>query len=63
MEISLEQLRAIYATVSAYTELSYLSIGDNIDMRDELKFYATKLKQYGLSQNDISSLKERAFLE
>jgi len=63
VEISLEQLRAIYATVSAYTELSYLSIGDNIDMRDELKFYATKLKQYGLSQNDISSLKERAFLE
>lgn len=61
--LSLERLHQIYATMSAYTELHYLSIDDEaIDLKDELKIYADRLKQFGLTQKDILSLKNNAFL-
>lgn len=63
-EMSLETLHKIYATMSAYIELHYISIDDSdIDLKDELRLYADKLKQFWLSQKDISSLKHNAFLE
>lgn len=62
-EISLERLHQIYATMSAYIELHYLSIDDDeIDLKDELTMYADRLKQFGLNQKDIVSLKHNAFL-
>lgn len=62
-EISLEKLQNIYANISAYTELSYVSIDGDVDLRDELKIYSDRLKQLWLSQTDISSLKYRGYLE
>jgi hypothetical protein len=49
--------------MSAYIELHYLSIDDDeIDLKDELTMYADRLKQFGLNQKDIVSLKHNAFL-
>lgn len=61
--LSLDRLNEIYATMSAYIELTYINIDGDIDLRDELKIYTNKLKQFWLSQIDISSLKQRAFIE
>ncbi len=62
-EMSLETLKKIYTAISAYTLLTYQCIGEDIDMSDELKIYAAKLREFWLNQTDISSLKNRAFLE
>lgn len=62
-EMSLERLKNIYMNISAYTELSYVSVDGDLDLRDELKVYSDRLKQFWLSQTDISSLKYRGYLE
>ncbi len=62
-KMTLEKLEKIYANISAYVELSYVNLDGDVDMRDELKIYADKLKELGLSQTEISSLKNRAYLE
>lgn len=61
--ITLEKINQIYATMSAYVELKYVNLDGDIDLKDELKNYADKLKDFWLSQMDISSLKNRAYIE
>lgn len=61
--LTLDKLNQVYSTMSAYVELTYINLDWDIDLKDELKIYADKLKSFWLSQTDISSLKNRAYLE
>lgn len=61
--ISLDVLNDIFSTMSAYVELTYLHLDWDIDMQDELRIYAWKLREFGISHSDISKLKNRAYLE
>jgi hypothetical protein len=45
-KLSLERLSGIYAAVSAYTELTYVNLDGDIDMKDEIAIYAEKLRSY-----------------
>lgn len=61
--MSLSVLNDIYATMSAFTNLQYLNLDSEIDMKDEIMIYAERLRNYGLSTQDIKNLKNRAYLE
>lgn len=61
--LTLDKLNQVYSAMSAYVELTYINLDWDIDLKDELKIYADKLKSFWLSQTDISSLKNRAYLE
>lgn len=62
-KFDLQKLNEIYTVMSAYTELVYLTLDQDIDMKQELGEYAEKLKWYGLSTQDLVHLRERAYLE
>lgn len=62
-KLSLDKLRSIYANISAYVEIFSLNLEWNIEMGDELKIYSDTLKSFWLTQIDISSLQNRAYVE
>lgn len=61
--LDLDKLNQIFTTISVYVELTYINLDWDVDIKDELKIYANKLKEFWLSQTDISWLKNRAYLE
>jgi len=63
VKLDLQKLNEIYTVISGYTELVYLMIDQDIEMKEELSVYVEKLKGFWLSTQDLVHLRERAYVE